>query len=1138
MRPDDEKDAAASAQPPQPGVAVPVRPRKGWLVVRRTFEETPGDASYMSMMRTFLDARSKDPKRARPKDTFFVVLKGTVLYLYEDEAMGDCWAALDVSLHRVTIFPENQPDGELFAKRNAICLKPTAPAPPASVTKEMSSHNEPEEVKQEDPPAKKKEANVLDAATAKRDEARDEAFDPSTPWFIFVRGNTDMEDWYLALLQCARPPHNAAALPPNVEPVFATEDMAGLINLLDATEDRIPMRWLNALIGRMFFSYYRTATLEQEIIRRIHKKISKVKRPAFLKEILVTDVNVGNTAPMLQKPMLKELTREGDMSFEVGLRYKGEIRITIETTAIINLGARFKNYNVKLVLAVVLRELEGNVLVKIKRPPSNRIWYAFTTAPRMDLGVEPVVSDRAIKWSMILNGIESKIKETIQESVVLPNFDDIAFFDSRKMDQRGGIWDDALRNALQTKAEPEPNPVDMLPPAAGKEPPSDTSVSPPLRPKSASTETVDTVPLPPTVLPHRGGSAPPSVLPHRGESAPPTILTTSPPDAPTPVNNAWLDANFNTSTSTIMKTAGSSDDDTHSARGRTLADLGPDEHSQRSSSIPPDDDEYEDHSVLHPMARRQHRQSVSSMSSMSGISDSGEDRESVGSRPSRPTTPSSSGGTGTSPRPQSTFLTNLRARAQAAENGPLATSAKEAMKKWSSSWAARKDSAGSAKMDIQTPAHYDGNSDRETPSAGPSGSNGLTRTNTNASATSTGTVFGSLRGRFDEMRDAVAARREQQIREREALAGGAQKNPDSLVGYSSEGLELERKESHGSTSGVGSVSAVRINASSTTPGPVSGTTTGFTPVVPTSTASTSVSAVNVAPSVAPVSPSPAPAAPAVQVPSTPASPIMKQPAASRMMIPTIHASHRGEPMAFGSAPSPPSVPGETPRTRVMSTATSSVYKLFTGTRSSLSAQGSRSTDEEGHVLTPAEAEQSLAESTPVSPTPPPLPPRKSPVQQTPSQVFPEYLPRVTSQPFEEDVAETPRAETPSNGQFVSSSLPMSASPASDALRSVVAQDHRRRVSLTHSRQSSGSSSGYNKRHSSASVEPPQLTTQSENESAFAPPPETSQDYTAIDPNSNEILDTSEMLEHAPEGGRHPPPLPPRGYNVPLSQEVQ
>ncbi|PWN19591.1 hypothetical protein BCV69DRAFT_284222 [Microstroma glucosiphilum] len=393
---------------------------------------------------------SSVPPLSAPKDAYFCVLKAPILYLYSSQDVSnpttECLAAIDLRGKRVSMYINQIGDVE----------GEPGDGQGASAGQEHSTSDDETADERVQPHFSTKAASM--ATTLRRIGTKDgELFQkrnairivtPSTSplqqWFVFLRSSTTLEDWYHALIHASLAPTDSSEPPVDpIGPVFDFEDMRGLLSSLDSLPDPIPLRWLNAMVGRIFYSVYRTAWIEDYVTRKLMKKISRVRTPGFLSDIRVKEVHLGNTPPAFSRPMLKSLTGEGEASMEVAMHYRGALRLTISTVLTISLGSRFKPYNVPLVLAVVVTSLEGNLLLQIKPPPSNRIWYGFTSLPKMQIDVEPVVSERKVQWSMVKRLIEGRIKELMMESMVVPNMDDIAFFDTRPNARRGGIWAEA-----------------------------------------------------------------------------------------------------------------------------------------------------------------------------------------------------------------------------------------------------------------------------------------------------------------------------------------------------------------------------------------------------------------------------------------------------------------------------------------------------------------------------------------------------------------------------------------------------------------------------------------------------------------------------------------------------------------------
>ncbi|KAH8748996.1 hypothetical protein F5883DRAFT_582052 [Diaporthe sp. PMI_573] len=402
-------------------MGINAKPIERLTPVGSTTVAAPSQSVYQTMYRSIFD-RKQSPSpldngksvSMRPKkagNVFYVVLRHGHLMLFDDDEQLEVRHVISLIHHDVSIYSGGDvtPEGELFIKRNAICLSRRTAAP------------------SELPP---------DSQVSK-------------PFYLFSENCSAKEDFYFALLrnqEQAFPAGETTARPLT----FDVKNVISLVQKLHSSEEHLQTRWLNAMIGRLFLGLYKTADIEAFIREKLTKKISRVKRPAFLSSIEIRKIDTGESAPFFTNLRHRDLTVEGECCMESDVKYTGNVRIEVAAVARLDLGTRLKAREVDLVLSVALRKLEGHLLFKIKPPPSNRVWFSFSQMPKMEMTIEPIVSSRQITYTVILRQIEARIKEVVAETLVLPFWDDTPFFKTEHKRWRGGIFegDDAVEPSL------------------------------------------------------------------------------------------------------------------------------------------------------------------------------------------------------------------------------------------------------------------------------------------------------------------------------------------------------------------------------------------------------------------------------------------------------------------------------------------------------------------------------------------------------------------------------------------------------------------------------------------------------------------------------------------------------------------
>ncbi|CAO3630219.1 unnamed protein product [Mucor fragilis] len=392
----------------------------GWLYVTRGAQTTGKGSSIGGIVKSYLSGSTNNAKTtnntmssedansiSQTENTngnsngsfhYFAVLKFNTLYLYDSELQLDCKSIINVSNHHVQIYPHGLKDHELYSKSSRIKLK------------------------------KKKNKSSVYLENQQQE------------YYLHCNRCVDKEDWYIALLRASKleltssqhgePPIKDLQRSLANSAHFDQDAMNHLISTIHSDPSHFELQWFNALLGRIFLGIYKTDSTKSFFYNKILKKIDKLnaRRPPFLEEISLRSVDRGHAAPQITQPRFIHLSPQGEYTGDVQLFYDGHFRVELETVLKWKYSDRLPPIRIDLVLAITLKSIEGKMMIKIKEPPTNRAWMGFYKKPKMEWIVEPVVWEKRIGYSVVSKAIQTKIEEIFTETMVLPNMDDVVFF--------------------------------------------------------------------------------------------------------------------------------------------------------------------------------------------------------------------------------------------------------------------------------------------------------------------------------------------------------------------------------------------------------------------------------------------------------------------------------------------------------------------------------------------------------------------------------------------------------------------------------------------------------------------------------------------------------------------------------------
>ncbi|CAK9267768.1 unnamed protein product [Sphagnum jensenii] len=241
---------------------------------------------------------------------------------------------------------------------------------------------------------------------------------------------------------------------------------------------------LNMIIGRIYFDFYHSPSRVASIQRLIQKQLSKMKTPSYIKSITIAELDLGKSPPYATALRMLPADAAGALALEFDLQWQGvgsiacETRLEVRdasaqekvasqvgepglagdaaaalltgigndlnisgTTRVLEDGNKKGGLmqsvksmisrvaeqvsQVPLILKIRCESIKGTGLLRMRAPPTDRMWFSFKEMPELDLVPEPCIGERRFNSGPLGTFIVQHLKVQLREILVMPNCEDL-----------------------------------------------------------------------------------------------------------------------------------------------------------------------------------------------------------------------------------------------------------------------------------------------------------------------------------------------------------------------------------------------------------------------------------------------------------------------------------------------------------------------------------------------------------------------------------------------------------------------------------------------------------------------------------------------------------------------------------------